>query len=107
MATSAGKIILLYSTAPSRNEARRLVKILIEKKLIACGNIFKIESLYKWKGKIAGGAEWVILAKTADSKFLRAKKEIEKIHPYEIPCIIKMPATAGEKYFKWVEKEIA
>ena len=33
-------------------------------------------------------------------------KEIEKIHSYKIPCIIKIPVKANGKYDKWIKNNI-
>ncbi len=106
MVHSAEKIILIYITAPTESEARRLLKALIKKRIVACGNISEIESIYRWKGKITNSGEWAIIAKTLDPNFEKAKKEIEKIHSYEIPCIIKIPAVADEKYLNWIKEEL-
>jgi periplasmic divalent cation tolerance protein len=46
------KPVFIYITNPSKKEAKRLAKHLIEKRLIACANIFPIESLYWWKNKL-------------------------------------------------------
>ena len=45
-------LIFVYVTNPSKDEARKIAGVLIKKKLIACTNIFPIESVYPWKGKM-------------------------------------------------------
>ncbi len=99
------KTIFVYITAPSRAEARKIAKYLLDKKLIACANIHKIESLYRWKGKMADESEWVLVCKTVGKNYQKIVKETEKIHSYSVPCVIKIPAFSNDKYFKWVEKE--
>lgn len=79
---------------------------LLKKRLIACANISPIDSLYWWKNKITDEREFVVVAKTLESKFRKAKTEIEKIHSYSVPCIIKIPARANEKYFRWLKAEV-
>lgn len=101
------KIIFVYITNPSRKKAKEIARHLLGEKLIACANIFKAESLYRWRGKIAEESEYVLIVKTLNKNFVRIKKETEKIHPYSIPCIIKLPAEANEKYFKWMKNEIS
>ncbi|HID71734.1 MAG TPA: divalent cation tolerance protein CutA [Thermoplasmata archaeon] len=34
------------------------------------------------------------------------KKEVEKIHSYSIPCIVKIPVSSNKKYLDWLESEI-
>ena len=99
-------MILIYITNPSKKEAKTLVNLLLKKRLIACANIFPVDSLYWWKNKIADEQEWIIIAKTLENKFRKAKAEIEKIHSYSIPCVIKIPARTNEKYFGWLKSEV-
>ena len=99
-------LILIYITNPSEEKAKEIAKHLIEKKLIACGNILASSSLYKWKGNLEDEKEFVLLAKTTEEKFDKVKEEVKKIHPYDIPCIVKIPVNSNEKYFEWVKGEI-
>lgn len=98
--------IFVYITNPTKKEAKKIANHLLKKRLIACGNIFPINSLYWWKGKIVDDAEFVLIAKTTRANFEKVKKEVEKIHSYKIPCIIKIPVSSNKKYFDWLKKEI-
>jgi len=98
--------ILIYITNPSKEEAKKIVRNLLGKKLIACGNIFSSDSLYFWDDEIKDEEEFVLIVKTLDDKFEKVKLEIEKMHSYDIPCIIKIPVSSNDKYFDWVKKEI-
>lgn len=99
-------IILVYITNPTKKEAAKIARHLLNKKLIACGNIFPISSLYWWKKKIAEEKEWVLIAKTIDKNFKRIKNEVEKIHSYKISCIIKIKGEVNKKYFNWLRGKI-
>ncbi|MBI4738161.1 divalent-cation tolerance protein CutA [Candidatus Woesearchaeota archaeon] len=101
------KIIFIYVTNPARRVARMVANTLIGKRLIACANIFPIESVYRWKGKVVHEKEWVMIGKTLETHYNSIKKEVEKMHPYDIPCIAKIPAQANKAYKNWVAKEIA
>ena len=94
--------IFVYITNPTKEEAKKIAKYLLEKKLIACANIFPIDSLYLWKGKIADENEFVLIAKTTEDKFEKVKNEVEKMHSYSIPCVIKIPVSSNKKYFDWL-----
>ena len=98
--------IFVYITNPTKREARKIAKFLLEKRLIACANIFPIESLYWWKRKIENEKEFVLIAKTTKENFEKVKKEVEKIHSYSIPCIVKIPVSSDKKYFDWLKGEI-
>lgn len=99
-------MIFIYITSPNKKEAEKIARHLLEKKLIACANIFPIKSLYWWKGKIAEDKEFALIGKTFAKNYGKIKKEVEKIHPYEIPCIVKISAIANPKYANWLKKEI-
>ena len=96
--------IIIYITNPSEEKAKEVAKHLLEKKLIACANLFPIKSMYWWEGKIADENEIVLLAKTLPEKYKEVKAEVEKIHPYDTPCIVKLSSEANEKYFEWMKK---
>lgn len=96
--------IFVYITNPTKEEARKIAKHLLKNKLIACANIFPINSLYWWKGKIADEKEFVLIVKTIKGNFEKVKREVEKIHSYKIPCIIRIPVSSDEKYYNWLKK---
>ena len=100
-----GSLTLIYITNPSEAEAKKIAVHLLNNKLIACANLFPINSLYWWKGKIKDEKEIVLLAKTTEENFEKIKKEVESIHSYSIPCVLKIPAEANERYSGWVKGE--
>jgi periplasmic divalent cation tolerance protein len=99
-------MILVYITNPTKKVAEKIAKILLKKRLIACANIFEIESFYWWQKKIERAKEFVLIGKTTEKNYKKIKMEVEKIHPYEIPCVLKIKAEANEKYLNWLEGEI-
>jgi len=98
--------ILIYITNPNREEARRIATYLLEKKLVACGNIFPINSLYRWEGEIVDENEFVLIVKTTGANFEKVKNEVEKVHSYECPCIIGIPVIPNEKYSEWLMSQV-
>ena len=100
------KIVLAYITNPTREKAIELANHLIKKELIGCGNIFPIESIYVWDNKQCLEKEYILIAKTTPQQFDLLKKEIETIHPYKIPCILKIEAEANKAYFDWLSSGI-
>lgn len=99
-------LIFIYITNPSEKEAKRIAKHLLEKKLIACANIFPIKSMYRWKGKINYEKEFAMIAKTISKNFEKIKNEVEKMHPYKIPCIIKISVQANDPYSAWLRNSV-
>ncbi len=96
----------LYVTTKDESEAQRLSKHLLQKRLIACANIFPVKSMYWWKGKITSQQEVVLILKTTEGKADAVKQEIERMHSCEIPCITKIPVVPNAKYARWVSSLI-
>ena len=99
-------MILVYITCSNRKEALKIANKLLEKKLIACANIFPSESIFRWCGKAQHIHEFILILKTKNNRFNQIKKEIIKIHSYKIPCILKIKTNAQTKFDKWVSKEV-
>ena len=97
---------LIYITCKDDEEAVKISKHLLEKRLIACSNIHPIRSLYWWEGKIQDEKEVVIIATTLEKNYGKIKEEVSKLHSYDVPCILKIDAEANESYDKWVNDEV-
>jgi periplasmic divalent cation tolerance protein len=97
--------IIIYITNKNLEEAKKIGEHLLKKRLIACVNYFPINSAYWWKNKIDYSNEIVSLVKTKKENWNKVKAEIEKIHPYETPCIMKIDVEANDSYEKWIKKE--
>lgn len=102
------KYIVVFITASSKKEARKIACVLLSKKLAACVNVIKgVDSRFFWKGSIDSAKEFLLIAKTRISKFSELKKQVKKNHSYEIPEIIAVPIIAANKdYLKWIEDSV-
>lgn len=99
LSSNRGSIII--STFQTRNSASKIAKEMILRKLCACVNIIKINSFYYWKEKIQYDNEYLCFFKTVSSAKL--KKELKKIHPYELPEIIEVKIdTIDREYLGWL-----
>lgn len=95
-----------YITCKDEAEAERISRALIEKRLVACCNMFPIKSLYRWKGDLAGEEEIVIIAKSSHDNYNEIEKEVKALHSYEIPCILLFDVKANKDFEEWVKGEI-
>ena len=99
----------LYVTAVDADKAAALSRDLLERRLVACANIFpKVRSLYLWKGEICDEPETVLICKTRSDLAEKAIERVRKIHSYDCPCVIVLPMTAGNPdYLEWIAGETA
>ena len=103
----AQEISLLYITVRDTEEARRIGRALVERRLVACVNIIdRIGSLYWWEGKIAEENEVLIIAKTKSSLAPEVIAAVKSLHSYSCPCIVALPIIDGNADFlSWVARE--
>lgn len=97
---------IIYITYPDEATANKVSSILIEKRLVACANVFPIGSIYTWKEKIESDREYVSIVKTIEANFEKVTEEVEKLHPYEVPCITGWSAEANQAYEDWIEESV-
>lgn len=93
---------LIYTTHPDEKTARKISQVLTEEKWIACANLFPIQSAYWWQGRVEQEDEWVALLKTRTEYGSQIEERIQEIHPYEVPCIIRMEVQANAAYEQWI-----
>lgn len=97
---------IVYSTFPKRRKARQIAKILLKENLIACANIFKIDSVYRWKDELEEAREYAVFFKTRKRCYKEIEKRIKELHPYECPAIIELPIKEGSSdYLNWLTGE--
>jgi len=99
-------MIMIYCPFPSKGEARKVAKLLLNEKSIVCANIFPVNSIYRWKDKIEDTEEHALIAKTNKTKAESAIKTLKKEHSYDTPAIISWEAGSNRRYAKWMEKEL-
>lgn len=101
------KFVFLYSTAGKKKDAERIAKYLLQKKLIACANIFPIESHYWWQNKIEYAKEYAMILKTMAKNYQKIEQAVKKIHPYNCPCLVILELKGGYRpYLDWIEDSI-
>ena len=97
---------MIYATAGSEEDAVKLARHLLRKRLVACANIFPVRSVYRWRGKVKEEGEFVLVMKTRSDRVRGAIKEAAKIHPYEVPCLVSYEmGEALSSYLRWIDGE--
>ncbi len=99
--------VVVMTTIATEEEGVRLVRTLLERRLIACGTLFPgARTLYRWQGKTADEREVVLMLKTRSGRFDSLRAAIEELHPYKVPELLALPVEAGmEKYLEWINGE--
>jgi periplasmic divalent cation tolerance protein len=101
--------IVVLSTCASAEEAQRVARGLVEKRLAACVNVIPgVRSVYRWKDAIEDEEEVLLLIKTSRALLEELREEIERLHSYEVPEVIALSVVDGsERYLAWMSRELA
>jgi len=101
-------IIVLMTTA-KKSEAQKIAQNLLDRRLIACANIYgPVESHFRWQNKIEKAEEYLVLMKSNQKPFAKLAKAVEEMHSYEVPEILALPIVEGFKpYLKWLNTSLA
>jgi periplasmic divalent cation tolerance protein len=99
--------IVVMTTLASTDEAVKLVRALLERRLVACGTVLpRGRSLYRWQGKIADEEEAVVLLKTRSARLETLELAFAGRHPVKVPQRMALPGTAGQaNYLEWINGE--
>ena len=100
------EMVLVYITNPSKEKAKELATHLLEKRLVACVNIFAGNSIYWWEGAIESEGEYILIVKTIEENFDAVRHEIMNFSDYQVPCVVKIPVTANQQFVQWLRSEI-
>jgi periplasmic divalent cation tolerance protein len=96
---------IVIMTASNREEAVKIVRILLEERLIACGNILDpVSSFFWWQGKIEEGKEVLVIMKSHENIFKKLSKRVTELHSYDVPEILTLPIVDGSpSYLDWMK----
>jgi periplasmic divalent cation tolerance protein len=101
---NAANFHIVLVTAPDLKTARRLARAALDARLVACANLIpRIESHYRWQGKIEHSAEVLLVLKTTKTRLAKLEKLIVSIHPYDTPEFLVLPLRSGNRqYLDWL-----
>ncbi|KAA3612118.1 MAG: divalent-cation tolerance protein CutA [Calditrichaeota bacterium] len=97
-------LTVAFSTIDNIENARKIAQSLVKNHIVACVNIIRnIESIYFWDDQVCQEPEVLLIMKTCDENVETLKKELPKLHPYEVPELIFFSPKDGlPDYLKWV-----
>ena len=100
--------IVVLTTFPDADTARRIVRMLVEEQLIACGNLIPdVESIYRWKGAIETASEMIAILKSDQRCYPKLEARLKELHPYEVPeCIVLAVSGGLPSYLQWIAEAV-
>lgn len=98
-------IVQVLTSVAKKGDAVKIAKVLLDKKLAACVQVFPAESFYWWKGRKEKAREWICAIKTRGDAVKKVRAVIKKNHSYELPEIIFWKVDGDKNYLAWVKRE--
>jgi periplasmic divalent cation tolerance protein len=101
--------VLIYTTFPSLDEAKRVGDALVAARLAACVNMFPgMISIFEWKGAREEANEVAMIIKTRASLTEAVFDATKRLHPYELPALLVLPTEGGSaEYCGWIVSQTA
>ena len=100
---TADSVTICWTTVATREDAERLAKLAVERKLAACAQIdAPITSVYQWQGRIEQEQEFRLWLKTPSPLVDQLESLVLENHPYDTPQWVGIKAgKVSEMYLKW------
>ena len=104
----SGRVVAL-STVGSAEDADRLARALVERRLAACVNVVPgVVSHYRWKGELQRDEERLLVIKTRAERIDALRDALRELHPYELPELVAFEISAGSpEYLKWLDEGVS
>ena len=103
------EMLMVFTSFGTEEEAARVVRALLEERLIACGNLMpQARSLYTWKGAIEDQRETLAVLKTRKQDWAALQSRLHELHSYQVPeCVAVRIAAGAPAYMEWLESVLA
>ena len=101
--------VVALSTVGSAEDAERLARALVERRLAACVNVVPgVVSHYRWRGALQRDAEHLLVIKTRAGRLGALRAAFSELHPYELPELVALGIAGGsDAYLRWLDAETA
>ncbi len=97
----------LWLTCADTEEASKIVKLLLDEKLIVCAKQVPITSDFLWESKIDHSNEVLLVMDSKLDIFDQVEAEVEKVHSYDIFVLQAIPVVRISKGAKnWLESRV-
>ena len=98
--------IMITTTFDNKEEAKKIIDILLNERLVSCCQLSNISSSYHWKGKIEHTEEYLLQMKSKKELYKEVEKVILDNHSYKTPQITAFDIVDGySEYLKLIGDE--
>jgi periplasmic divalent cation tolerance protein len=100
---------IILTTAASEEEAHKIARHIVERRLAACVNIVpQVTSIYRWQAAVEEAREWLLIVKTTAAAFVQVREMISELHSYEVPeCVCLTIEDGSPSYLEWIGESVS
>lgn len=100
---TATDLRLVLTTWPADRSADEAAAALVRDGLAACVSVLApMTSHYRWDGALECAEERQLVIKTTAARVADVEARLRSLHPYELPELVVLDATASATYGAWV-----
>lgn len=98
--------VFIFTTFSDNEEADETIKMLFDKKLIACAQkCSKITSFYVWKGELKEAKEIQVKFTTLNYLIRDVESVVKKVHSYDTFQFATVKIRhISDKYYHWIDE---
>jgi periplasmic divalent cation tolerance protein len=105
---TSSQLCLVLTTWPADRDSAALAETLVRERLAACVNVLPpMSSYYMWEGRLERAQEVQLVMKTTPVRLAALTERLRTLHPYEVPEIVVLDASASRAYGDWVAAAVA
>ena len=103
----SGRVVAL-STVATPEDADRLARTLVERRLAACVNVVPgVVSHYRFRGEQHRDAELLLVIKTRAERLPALRAALVELHPYDVPELVEVEISGGHQpYLDWLDESV-
>lgn len=96
---------IFYVTLNNEDEARRISRAVLERRIAVCCNWLAITCAYRWDGEIKEEPEIALLIKTQDGARAAVELAVAEVVSY-VNCIAEIaPSSVNAAFAAWLDRE--
>ena len=97
--------VSLVLTTVGEGDADEFVDALVHRRMVACVSTHAVSSTYRWDGGVQRDVEIQLVCKTTPQRAADVADVIRDLHPYDLPEVLILDASASAAYASWVAVE--
>jgi periplasmic divalent cation tolerance protein len=91
------QLVTVFLTCANKEEATKISKALVEKKLTVCSKMLPIHSFFFWNDKSDENDEVLLIMDSVNEKFEEMEEVVRGIHSYEQFVMFSVPILKTNK----------